>query len=43
MNRAMDINGVDRVIDHALPFTETRAAYRYLESGVHFGKVCIAV
>jgi NADPH:quinone reductase-like Zn-dependent oxidoreductase len=43
MNRAMEINGVHPVIDRVFPFTEARDAYHYLESGAHFGKVCIAV
>jgi NADPH:quinone reductase-like Zn-dependent oxidoreductase len=43
MNRAMEINGVRPVIDRTFPFEQARDAYRYLESGAHFGKVCIAV
>lgn len=43
MNRAMAVNQVRPVIDKVFPFTEAREAYRYLESGAHFGKVCIAV
>jgi NADPH:quinone reductase-like Zn-dependent oxidoreductase len=43
MNRAMEINGVRPVIDRTFPFEQAREAYRYLESGAHFGKVCIAV
>jgi NADPH:quinone reductase-like Zn-dependent oxidoreductase len=43
MNRAMEINGVHPVIDRVFPFEQARDAYRYLESGAHFGKVCIAV
>jgi NADPH:quinone reductase-like Zn-dependent oxidoreductase len=43
MNRAMEINSVHPVIDRVFPFTQARDAYRYLESGTHFGKVCIAV
>jgi NADPH:quinone reductase-like Zn-dependent oxidoreductase len=43
MNRAMEINGVHPVIDRVFPFAEARDAYRYLESGSHFGKICIAV
>src|SRR5262249_57666218 len=43
MNRAMAINGVHPVIDRVFPFAQARDAYRYLESGTHFGKVCIAV
>jgi NADPH:quinone reductase-like Zn-dependent oxidoreductase len=43
MNRAMEINDVHPLIDRVFPFAEARDAYRYLESGAHFGKVCIAV
>jgi len=43
MNRAMEINGVHPAIDRVFPFAQARDAYRYLESGAHFGKVCIAV
>jgi NADPH:quinone reductase-like Zn-dependent oxidoreductase len=43
MNRAMEVNGVHPVIDRVFPFDQARDAYRYLESGAHFGKVCIAV
>jgi NADPH:quinone reductase-like Zn-dependent oxidoreductase len=43
MNRAMTTNQVHPVIDKVFPFSEAREAYRYLESGAHFGKVCIAV
>ncbi len=43
MNRAMEVNQVRPVIDRIFPFSQAREAYRYLESGAHFGKVCIAV
>jgi NADPH:quinone reductase-like Zn-dependent oxidoreductase len=43
MNRAMTANEVHPEIDRIFPFTEAREAYRYLESGAHFGKVCIAI
>jgi NADPH:quinone reductase-like Zn-dependent oxidoreductase len=43
MNRAMAVNKVHPVIDRIFPFNEAREAYRYLESGAHFGKVCIAI
>lgn len=43
MNRAMTVNQAHPVIDKVFPFSEAREAYRYLESGSHFGKVCIAV
>jgi NADPH:quinone reductase-like Zn-dependent oxidoreductase len=42
MNRAMEVNNVHPVVDRVFPFAEAREAYRYLESGAHFGKVCIA-
>ena len=34
---------VEPVIDRVFPFQETRAAYEYLASGAHFGKVVIKV
>jgi len=43
MNRAMTVNELHPVIDRVFPFEQAREAYRYLESGAHFGKVCIAV
>jgi NADPH:quinone reductase-like Zn-dependent oxidoreductase len=43
MNRAMTVNGVKPVIDRTFPFEQARAAYHHLESGAHFGKVCISV
>jgi NADPH:quinone reductase-like Zn-dependent oxidoreductase len=30
-------------VDRVFPFTEVREALRYLESGAHFGKVCLRV
>ncbi len=43
MNRAMAVNQVHPVIDRVFPFSDAREAYRHLESGAHFGKVCIAI
>ena len=43
MNRAMAVNALHPVIDRVFPFNEAREAYRHLESGAHFGKVCIAI
>jgi NADPH:quinone reductase-like Zn-dependent oxidoreductase len=43
MNRALAVNDVHPVIDRTFGFEETPEAYRYLESGAHFGKVCISV
>lgn len=43
MNRALTVNQVHPVIDKVFPFDQAREAYRHLESGAHFGKVCIAL
>jgi NADPH:quinone reductase-like Zn-dependent oxidoreductase len=43
MNRAIEVNRIHPVIDRVFPFSDAREAYRHLESGAHFGKVCIAV
>jgi NADPH:quinone reductase-like Zn-dependent oxidoreductase len=43
MNRAFTANNVHPIIDKVFPFEQAREAYRYLESGAHFGKVVIAV
>lgn len=43
MNRAISQHQLKPVIDRVFPFAEAPAAYRYQESGVHFGKVVIAV
>lgn len=41
MNRALAASGTHPVIDRVFSFAEARAAFTYLESGAHFGKVCI--
>ena len=43
MLRAIEMHGIRPVIDHVFPFSEAKAAYRYLQSGAHFGKVVIAI
>jgi NADPH:quinone reductase-like Zn-dependent oxidoreductase len=43
MNRAIGASGMRPVIDRVFDFDDARAAYEYLESGAHFGKVCIRV
>ena len=43
MNRAISQHQLKPVIDRVFPFAEAPAAYRYQESGAHFGKVVIAV
>jgi NADPH:quinone reductase-like Zn-dependent oxidoreductase len=41
MVRAVEHSTVDPVIDRVFAFDDTRAAYEYLASGAHFGKVVI--
>jgi NADPH:quinone reductase-like Zn-dependent oxidoreductase len=41
MNRAIAQAHLKPVIDRVFPFSEARAAYDYLQSGSHFGKVVI--
>jgi NADPH:quinone reductase-like Zn-dependent oxidoreductase len=41
MNRAIEVSQLRPVIDRVFPFDEAPAALQYLESGGHFGKVCI--
>jgi len=41
MNRAIAASGIHPVIDRVFPFDAAPAAFTYLESGAHFGKVCI--
>ena len=43
MNRAIETAKLEPVIDRVFGFTEARAAYEYLASGKHFGKVVIRV
>jgi NADPH:quinone reductase-like Zn-dependent oxidoreductase len=38
---AIEINGIDPVIDKVFPFDESLQAYEYLDSGAHIGKVVI--
>lgn len=41
MNRAIAQNQMRPMINRSFPFAEAREAYRYLQSGAHFGKVVI--
>jgi NADPH:quinone reductase-like Zn-dependent oxidoreductase len=43
MDRAISLHQTRPVIDRVFPFVQAREAYHHLESGSHFGKVCIAV
>jgi NADPH:quinone reductase-like Zn-dependent oxidoreductase len=40
---ALEHNRIEPVIDRSFGFDETRAAYEYLASGQHFGKVVITL
>lgn len=41
MTRAISANGLRPVVDRVFPWTEAKAALRYLESGGHFGKIVL--
>ncbi len=41
MNRAIELRKLKPVIDRVFEFNDTRAAYEYLATGKHFGKVVI--
>jgi NADPH:quinone reductase-like Zn-dependent oxidoreductase len=41
MNRAISLAGMRPVIDRVFQFGELPEAMRYMESGAHFGKICI--
>lgn len=42
MNRAVALHQLRPIIDRVFPFADAPAAYAYLESGKHFGKIAIA-
>jgi NADPH:quinone reductase-like Zn-dependent oxidoreductase len=41
MNRAIALNQLRPVVDRVFSFEEIREALHYMESGAHFGKICI--
>lgn len=43
MNRAIALRRMRPVIDRVFPFAETHAAFKYMESAAHFGKIVIAL
>ena len=43
MNAAIAVNRLEPVVDRIFRFDEAAAAYRYLESGAHFGKVVLCI
>lgn len=43
MNAAIEVNGMKPIVDRAYPFEQALDAYRYQQSGAHFGKVVIRI
>lgn len=43
MNDAIALHKMKPIIDKSFPFEQAKAAMEYLESGAHFGKVCISM
>lgn len=43
MNRAIQLHGMKPAVDRVFSFDEAPAAFDYLRSGSHFGKVCIRI
>ena len=43
MNRAIRVHGMRPIVDRVFGFAELPAALAHLESGKHFGKVCVKV
>lgn len=41
MNKAISLHQLKPVVDKVFPFAESRAAFDYLASGAHFGKIAI--
>jgi NADPH:quinone reductase-like Zn-dependent oxidoreductase len=43
MNRAIALHQLRPVVDRVFPMADVKEAIRYMESGSHFGKICIRV
>ncbi len=41
MNRAIALHKMKPVVDRVFPFNDAPAAFRYMESAAHFGKIAI--
>jgi NADPH:quinone reductase-like Zn-dependent oxidoreductase len=41
MNRAIDLSKLRPVIDRVFDFKDIQAALKHMESGAHFGKICV--
>jgi NADPH:quinone reductase-like Zn-dependent oxidoreductase len=43
MNRAIEVNQLKPVVDRVFEFKDIQGAFKHMESGAHFGKVCVRV
>ncbi len=43
MNRAISLHRLHPVVDRVFSFEETGQALRHMESGAHFGKICVRI
>ncbi len=43
LNAALEVNKIEPVIDRVFPLHDARAAFEYLQSGSHFGKVLLSM
>ena len=41
MNRAISLHQMQPIIDRVFPFEQAPGALAYMESGAHFGKICL--
>ena len=41
LNRALEFNSIKPIIDRSFEFDDAKAAYEYLASGSHVGKIII--
>jgi NADPH:quinone reductase-like Zn-dependent oxidoreductase len=41
MNRAITLHRLTPIVDRVFPFAEAVEAFRYMDTGAHFGKVAI--
>ena len=43
LNRAITVNKIEPVIDRTFPFSEAKAAFEFMQSGSHFGKIVLSL
>ena len=41
MNRAIELHQLQPIVERFFPFQQAREALEYMESGAHFGKICL--